>query len=43
MADINIPTDVKNQLKKYKNYGIIAIGMDTTAFLEKYMEIASNA
>ena len=40
---VHIPTDVKNQLKKYKNYGIIAIGMDTTAFLEKYMEIASNA
>ena len=40
---VHIPTDVKKQLKKYKNYGIIAVGMDTTAFLEKYMEIAKNA
>ena len=40
---VHIPTDVKKQLKKYENYGIIAVGMDTTAFLEKYMEIAKNA
>ena len=35
---VHIPTDVKNQIKKYKNYGMIAIGMDTTGLLEFYKE-----
>jgi|TARA_R110000824_G_scaffold195409_2_gene378181 2-keto-3-deoxy-L-rhamnonate aldolase RhmA len=36
---VHIPTDVKNQLKKYKGYGMIAVGMDTTGLLEFYKEI----
>ena len=36
---VHIPTDVKNQLKKYQDYGIIAVGMDTTGLLEFYKEI----
>lgn len=35
---VHVPKDVKNQLKKYENYGIIAIGMDTIALIEKYKE-----
>jgi len=37
---VHIPKDVKNQIKKYKNYGIIAVGMDTTILNEKYKELA---
>ena len=33
---VHIPTDVKNQIKKYQDYGIIAVGMDTTGLLEFY-------
>jgi len=36
---VHIPTDVKNQIKKYNNYGIIAVGMDTTGLLEFYKEL----
>ena len=36
---VHIPTDVKNQLQKYRGYGIIAVGMDTTGLLEFYKEI----
>ena len=36
---VHIPKDVKNQLQKYQNYGIIAVGMDTTGLLESYKEI----
>ena len=36
---VHIPTDVKNQIKKYKNYGMIAVGMDTTGLLQFYKEI----
>jgi 2-dehydro-3-deoxyglucarate aldolase len=36
---VHIPTDVKNQLKKYRGYGIIAVGMDTTGLLQFYKEI----
>ena len=33
---VHIPTNVEKELKKYKNYGIIALGMDTTFLIEKY-------
>ena len=36
---VHIPTNIKNEKKKYKGYGIIALGMDTTSILEKYKEI----
>lgn len=36
---VHIPTDVKNQLQKYRGYGIIAVGMDTTGLLQFYKEI----
>jgi len=36
---VHVPTDVKNQLKKYEDYGMIAVGMDTTGLLEFYKEI----
>ena len=35
---VHIPSDVKNELKKYENYGIVALGMDTTFLLEKYKD-----
>jgi hypothetical protein len=37
---VHIPTDVKNQLKKYKNYGMMAVGMDTTALMQSYREMS---
>ena len=37
---VHIPTDVKNQLKKYKNYGMMALGMDTTLLIQSYKEIS---
>tara|TARA_R100000315_G_scaffold62443_1_gene44025 strand:+ start:762 stop:1445 length:684 start_codon:yes stop_codon:yes gene_type:complete len=37
---VHIPTDVKNQLKKYKNYGMMAVGMDTTALIQSYREMS---
>ena len=36
---VHVPTDVKNQIKKYNNYGIIAVGMDTTILLSGYKEL----
>ena len=36
---VHIPTDVDKQIKKYKDYGIIAVGMDTTILLEGYREL----
>ena len=38
---VHIPDNVKNQLKKYKEFGIIALGMDTTFIIEKYREVES--
>lgn len=40
---VHIPSNVKKELKKYKQYGIIAIGMDTTFIIEKYMEAENYA
>lgn len=40
---VHIPTNVEKELKKYENYGIIALGMDTTFILEKYLEIEKYA
>ena len=40
---VHIPSNVKKELKKYKNYGIIALGMDTTFLIEKYQEIEEYA
>jgi 2-dehydro-3-deoxyglucarate aldolase len=36
---VHIPTNVKNEKKKYENYGIIAMGMDTVSIIEQYREI----
>jgi 2-dehydro-3-deoxyglucarate aldolase len=36
---VHIPTDVKKYLKKYSDYGIIALGMDTTGLLDFYKEL----
>ena len=36
---VHIPSNVKNELKKYSEFGIIALGMDTTFILEKYQEV----
>jgi len=40
---VHIPSRVKEELKKYKNYGIIALGMDTTFLIEKYQEVEEYA
>lgn len=40
---VHIPKNVKKEIKKYKNYGIIALGMDTTLLIEKYQEIEKYA
>jgi 2-dehydro-3-deoxyglucarate aldolase len=40
---VHIPSNVKKELKKYRNYGIIALGMDTTFLIEKYQEIEKYA
>ena len=37
---VHIPTDVKKYLKKYSDYGIIALGMDTTGLLDFYKELS---
>ena len=31
---VHIPTDIKKQVKKYCNYGLICLGMDTLSILE---------
>ena len=36
---VHIPNDIKKQIKKYDNYGIIAVGMDTIGLLEFYKKI----
>ena len=36
---IHIPSDVKNQIKKYDGYGIVALGMDTTMILESCSKV----
>jgi len=36
---IHIPKDVNKEIKKYNNYAIIAVGMDTTALVQFYKEI----
>ena len=36
---VHVPNDVKNQIHKYKDYAIIAVGMDTTGLLEFYKEL----
>jgi len=36
---VHIPKDVKKQIKKYEGYGIIAVGMDTTAIIGSYGEM----
>lgn len=36
---VHIPKNVKNELKKYKNYAIVAQGMDTISILEYHMEL----
>jgi 2-dehydro-3-deoxyglucarate aldolase len=36
---VHIPTEVKKYLKKYEDYGIMALGMDTTGLLEFYTEL----
>jgi hypothetical protein len=40
---VHIPNKIKNELEKYKNYSIIALGMDTTFLIEKYQEVEENA
>jgi len=40
---VHIPNNVKKELKKYKDYGILALGMDTTFLIEKYKEIEDYA
>jgi hypothetical protein len=40
---VHIPTDVKKYLKKYSDYGIIALGMDTTLIIEGTKEILEYA
>lgn len=40
---VHIPNNVKEELKKYKDYGILALGMDTTFLIEKYKEIEDYA
>lgn len=36
---VHIPCDIEKQLKKYENYSIIALGMDTTFLVEKIREV----
>tara|TARA_R110000796_G_scaffold221798_3_gene337986 strand:+ start:2576 stop:3031 length:456 start_codon:yes stop_codon:yes gene_type:complete len=40
---VHIPKNIKEELKKYKNFSIIAIGMDTTFLIEKYQEVGKYA
>ena len=35
---VHIPNNVRKEIKKYDNFGIIAIGMDTLSILEKMRE-----
>jgi len=36
---VHIPSNVENQLDKYRDYGLKCLGMDTTALLEYHKEI----
>jgi 2-dehydro-3-deoxyglucarate aldolase len=36
---VHIPTDVSKHIDNYSEYGIIAVGMDTTILLEGYKEL----
>jgi 2-keto-3-deoxy-L-rhamnonate aldolase RhmA len=36
---VHIPTDVNKYIDKYRDYAIIAVGMDTTILLEGYREL----
>ena len=36
---VHIPTDVQKHIDKYTEYGIIAVGMDTTILIEGYKEL----
>ena len=40
---VHIPNNVENELKKYENYGMIALGMDTTFIIEKCKELEKYA
>tara|TARA_B100000674_G_C37979636_1_gene981311 strand:+ start:7874 stop:8563 length:690 start_codon:yes stop_codon:yes gene_type:complete len=40
---VHIPKNIKKEMKKYKNYGMIALGMDTTFIVEKCKEIEGYA
>ena len=40
---VHIPRDIKNQIKKYSEYGIIALGMDTIALMEGYDDISDSS
>ena len=35
---VHIPTNIQEQIKKYKNYGIKCLGMDTVALLEYHRD-----
>ena len=37
---IHIPKDVKNQHSKYKGYGFVALGMDTTMLIQQIKDIS---
>lgn len=36
---VHIPKDVYKEIKKYNDYGIIAVGMDTTVLIESHKEM----
>ena len=38
---VHIPTDIDKHIDKYHDYGIIAVGMDTTILIEGYKEITN--
>lgn len=40
---VHIPKNIKIELKKYENYGMIALGMDTTFLIEKIKEVEKYA
>jgi len=39
---VHIPKDIIKHIKKYKEYGIVAVGMDTTILLEGYDTIVKK-
>lgn len=40
---VHIPKNIQKEVKKYENYGMIALGMDTTFIVEKCEEIENYA